>query len=124
MTKRSIVRAAAEVLSAGMLFSLVASAHAFECPLPQPKSQPGVIKETPADIADLAPVLAGGDVGAQISKIVDALRKRYPAAGSAEIANYLITAYCPGVDKTAGLSDAQKTARVEAFSKAVLGVLY
>ena len=124
MTKLSIVRAAG-ALSAGMLFfGLVASAHALECPQPQPRSQPGLIKETPAQIADLAPVLAGGDVGAEVPQIVDALRKRYPAAGSAEIANYLITAYCPGVDKTAGLSDAQKTARVEAFSRAVLGVLY
>ena len=61
---------------------------------------------------------------AQIPAIVDGLRKRYPAAGSAELSNYLITAYCPGVDKAAGLSDAQKTARVKAFSKAVLSVLY
>ena len=83
-----------------------------------------MIKETPAQIAELAPVLAGDDVVARVPKIVAALQKRYPTAGSAEIANYLITAYCPGVAKAAGLDDAQKTARVQAFSKAVLGVLY
>ena len=49
---------------------------------------------------------------------------RYPSASLAELANYLITAYCPGVAKTAVLSDAEKTARVQAFSQAVLAVLY
>jgi hypothetical protein len=119
MTIRSIARAAAV---AGIVVGLAASAQTFECP--QPIGQAGVIKETPAEIAELAPVLAGGDVSAEIPKVVAALRKRYPSAGSAEIANTLITAYCPGVAKTAGLSDAEKTARVQAFSKAVLGVLY
>jgi hypothetical protein len=83
-----------------------------------------VITETPAQIAELAPLFAGSNVGAQVPTIVAALQKRYPAAGSGEIANYLITAYCPGVAHAAGLDEAQKTARVQAFSKAVLGVLY
>jgi hypothetical protein len=121
MVDRSTARAAAPF--AGILFGL-ASAQALECPLPQPSNAPGVIKETPAEIAELAPVLVGADVTTQIPSIVDGLKKRYPGAGSAELANYLITAYCPGVAKAADLSDAEKTARVNAFSKAVLGVLY
>ena len=122
MINRAIARAAAAAQSAGILVGLAASAQAFECP--QPVNQPGVIKQTPGEIAELAPALGGGDVTAQVPKIVDAMRKRYPSARSAELANYLITAYCPGVAKAAGLSDAEKTARVKAFSKAVLGVLY
>ena len=124
MTKRFGARAVASTVAAAALVGLAASALAFECPEAQPGSQPGVIRETPAQIAELAPVLAGGDVSARIPAIVAALQKRYPAAGSAEIANYLITAYCPGVANAAGLGDAEKTARVRAFSKAVLGVLY
>lgn len=101
----------------------VAPALALECPDPQ-QGRPGVIKETPSQIAELAPVVAGADVTAEIPAIVDGLRKRYPAAGSAELVNYLITAYCPAVDKSASLSEPEKTARVQAFAKAVLGVLY
>jgi hypothetical protein len=118
MTSRAIA------LAAVAFIGLVASAQALECPERQPMSKPGVIQETPSQIAALAPALAGGDVSAEIPAIVAGLRKRYPGAGSAEIANYLITAYCPGVQKAAGLSDAEKSARVEAFAKAVLGVLY
>lgn len=123
MTNRIIARAALSALFAGALLG-AASAGGFECSLPQPQSEPGVIKETPAQIADLAPVLSGADVTTQIPAIVDGLRKRYPNANSGEIANYLITAYCPGVASTPGLDDAQKTARVQAFSRAVLAVLY
>ena len=45
MIDRSITRASA--LGSGILLGLVASAHAFECPLSQMSNQPGVIKETP-----------------------------------------------------------------------------
>ena len=124
MTERFLARAVAAGLAAASVVGLAGSARALECPVPQPASQRGVIKETAAQIAELAPMLAGGDVSLEVPKIVAALQKRYPAASSAEIANYLITAYCPGVANVAGLGDAQKTARVQDFSKAVLAVLY
>ena len=123
MTNRIIARAALSALFAGALLG-AASAGGFECPSPQPQREAGVIKETPAQIADLAPALTGADVTTQIPAIVDGLRKRYPNAHADEIANYLITAYCPGVASVSGLDDAQKTARVQAFSRAVLAVLY
>ncbi len=124
MTKRAIARAGAAWLAAAGLVGLAVSARALDCPEPPPRSQPGAITETPAQIDELLQVLTGADVTAQIPAIIDGLRKRYPTAGSAEIANYLITAYCPGVANASGLDEADKTARVRAFSKAVLGVLY
>lgn len=122
MIDRLIARAA--VALAAALVAGAASAGAFNCPEPQPLSQPGVIKETPQQISELAPVLAGRDVATDVPAIVGSLQKRYPSAQAAEIANFLITAYCPGVAATAGLDDAGKTARVQAFSRAVLKVLY
>ncbi len=125
MTKRFRAAPVASALAAAVLAGLTSSARALDCPQAQPAAtQPGVITETPAQISELAPMLAGSDVSAQIPNIVAALQKRYPTAGSAEIANYLITAYCPGVAKAADLDDGQKTARVQAFSKAVLAALY
>ncbi len=125
MRKRFVPHAAvAAALAVAALAGLAASGRALECPEAQPAAQPGVITEAPAQIAELAPVLAGGDLILEVPKIVEALRRRYPTAGSDEITNYLITAYCPGVANLTGLNDAEKTARVRAFSKAVLSVLY
>ncbi|RBP12828.1 hypothetical protein DFR50_11317 [Roseiarcus fermentans] len=123
MIDRAIACAVLAALFAGTALG-AASAGEFACPVAQPSGAPGVIRETPAAIDLLAPVLTGADVTSQIPAIVDGLRKRYPAARSDEIVNYLITAYCPNVAKVPDLSDAEKTQRVEAFSKAVLAVLY
>ena len=122
MTNRFIARALAALVTSAAAGA--ATAGGFTCPEAQPLSQPGVIKETAQQISELAPVLAGRDVAIDIPAIVGSLQKRYPNAQSAEIANFLITAYCPGVAATAGLDDAGKTARVQAFSRAVLQVLY
>ena len=121
MTHFTVARAAA--LAAGLMLG-AATASALECPQPRPHNGRSVIKETPSEIAELAPVLTGADVSAQVPAIVDGLRKRYPNAHSAELLNYLITAYCPSVAKAADLSEAERTARVRAFSKAVFAALY
>ena len=121
MMEPKFVRAAA--LAAGLLAG-IAAAQALDCPLAQPQGQPGAIKETPGEISALEPLLAGADLSGQVPAIVDGLRKRYPAANPEEVANYLITAYCPSVAKAPDLSEAEKTARVIAFSKAVLATLY
>ena len=62
MTNRIIARAAVAALFAGAFLRHAAPAGAFECPLAQPASEPGVIKETPAEISELGPVLTGADV--------------------------------------------------------------
>lgn len=123
MTKPTIGRAAA-ALALAVLVGFCAPARAFECPAPQPIAKAGVIRETPAQIAELAPALSGADVVGEVPKFIEALRRRYPTAKPAELVNYLITAYCPAVQKAGGLTDAQKGARVDDFSKAVLAVLY
>ena len=51
------------------------------------------------------------------------VRARYPAAGSAEIVNFLITAYCP-VAVSQGASEADRRALVAAFANAVTQALY
>ena len=104
--------------------AVATAAGALDCPTPQAQAQPGVIQETPDQIAAFSSVFAGGDIDAQVPKAIDALRKRYPNAQSAELVNYLITAYCPTVQKLSSLTDAEKTARVKAFADRVLKTLY
>jgi hypothetical protein len=71
-----------------------------------------------------APLLTGGDIASQIPRVVGALRKRYPDAEGAELANSLITVCCPTVAKASNLSEREKTAKVTAFAGQVLQVLY
>jgi hypothetical protein len=96
----------------------------LDCPTSQPQSQRGVIRETPEEIAELAPLLTGGDLASRIPRVVETLRKRYPDAQSAGLANYRITASCPTVAKTSNPSEGEKTAKVKAFAQQVLQFLY
>jgi hypothetical protein len=89
---------------------------ALECPTPQPAGAPGILQETPAQIDDLAVVLASGDLPNRIPDFVQALRSRHPDASGGELVNYLVTAYCPVVNRLTGLSDGEKRARMDAFA--------
>ncbi len=95
---------------------LPATAQSLYCPTPQAVRGPGVLKESPAQIAQLGSLLASGDSVNRTPAVVADLRKRYPGVSNAEIENYLITAYCPVVAKLNGLSLAEQRARVNRFS--------
>ena len=99
------------------------AADALDCPRPQPQARPGVIRETPEEIAAFSSVIADGDLDT-VPKAIAVVRKRYPNAQSAEVANDLITAYCPAVQKLPNLTEAEKTARMKAFADRVLKFLY
>jgi len=100
-------------LLAGLGLALPASA--LECPTPQPLAKPGVLQETPAQIEETGKMLSSGDVGQQTKAIIADLRSRYPEADNAELANYIVTAYCPVVDRLTGLSESEKKARLDQF---------
>ena len=101
-----------------------ARSQAFECPTPQQLTSPDVLRETPARTAELATLLASGDVGNRIPVVVNDLRARYPGVQNAEIVNYLMTAYCPTVKQLTGLGDAEKQARMDSFMSRVSQVVY
>lgn len=107
--------AVAVVLACGGV-PLAATARSLGCPAPQAVHGPGVLKETPVQIAELGSLLASGDRVNRAPVVVADLRKRYPGVSNAEIANYLITAYCPVVAKLDGLSMAEQRARMEQFA--------
>ena len=97
---------------------------ALECPTPQPAGAPGVIQETPAQIAELSQLLASGDLGNRIPVFVHSLRSRHPDAPTGGVVNYLVTAYCPVVNKLTGLSNNAKQARLSAFVSQVVQAAY
>jgi hypothetical protein len=92
-----------------------APASAVECPTPQKLARPGVLKETPTQTAVVGAFLASGESSKTIPLVEADLRARYPGVETGEIINYIVTAYCPVVNGTPGLSDADKQARLSRF---------
>lgn len=99
-------------------------AQALDCPKPQPMAKPGILKETPAQMAAVGKLLAGADKFNAIASATADLRIRYPGVENAEVVNYLVTAYCPVVAADSKLSEAQKKATVEGFVAQVMRQVY
>jgi len=85
----------------------------------QPVTTAGALKETQQDIETLSNLMAAQGTGV-VPEIIAQLKRKYPAAQDAEITNYLVTLYCPMVDKDAALSDTEKSAQLGAFSSQVM----
>ncbi len=97
-------------------------AGAFECPRPE-KPSPGVFQETQQNQQTMSEMFAGGDIEDKIGVAVSELQRKYPGATDAELANYLIGAYCPAVARMPNLSDQQRTAKVEHFAATLFELL-
>jgi hypothetical protein len=95
---------------------------AFECPRPE-TSSPGVLQESKKDEQQLSQMFTGGDIESKIGVAVASLQKKYPKATDTEIINYLVGAYCTAVSDMPGLTDANKTARIEHFSATLFEML-
>jgi hypothetical protein len=97
-------------------------AGAFECPRPE-KASPGVLQETKQDEQALAQMFAAGNIENAIGVAVAGLQRKYPQASDTEMVNYLVGAYCPVVAQMPGLSETQKTAKVEHFAATLFELL-
>jgi hypothetical protein len=104
--------------------AMSAPAFALECPDPHTIASQGVLQETPAQIEATGKKLASGDPDKTMTGVLADLRARYPKVDNAELVNYVITAYCPVINGTATLSEAEKKARLGAFVKQLLEKAY
>ncbi len=104
------------VVIAAFLFTAfgVGSASAVECPMPQLISSEGAILQTAADIAIGSQLLEKGASKA-ISAMIVQLRQKNPKKSDGAILNYLLTAYCPVVNRMSGVSENQKRAKLKLF---------
>jgi len=103
------------LLSGALLAGCSASADRLECSKAQPTGSAGLERETPAQIADVGARVSGGGENA-VAEIASEVRARNPRASKGEIVNYLVTAYCPQVDRKTGLDVAAKRAELRAFA--------
>jgi hypothetical protein len=97
-------------------------AGAFECPRPEMTS-PAILQETKQDEQSLAQMFAGGDIENKIGIAVANLQRKYPHASDTEMVDYLVGAYCPVVAGMPGLSETQRTAKVEHFAATLFEML-
>jgi hypothetical protein len=88
-----------------------ANAQALECPIAHPQGGKGVLRESHKDISDVSGKLTkhGADAA---PALVAGLKARHPKANNGEIVNYLITAYCPVVNRQGGRTEAEKKAQI------------
>ena len=115
-------RSRAALVGAGLLIGATSAARALDCPLSQPRTTASALQESPQDIQVLSGLMAAQGTGV-VPQIIAQLKRKYPVAQDAEIANYLVTLYCPVVNRDASLSDAEKADRLSAFSSQIMQTL-
>ena len=99
------------------------SAAALTCPETHARTTQMALKETTADLTRASAALSGPEQENTIRIIAAELKRRHPQAGSAEIVNYLLTAYCPLVKDDSGLSDREKREKMDRFSTQVVTIV-
>jgi len=114
----------APLAAAALLATSAFPVLALDCPKPQPTAKPGILKETPAQMTAVGKQLTSGDTFNAIASATADLRIRYPGVESAEVVNYLVTAYCPAVAANSKLSEAQKKSAVDGFAAQVMRQVY
>ena len=103
----------------GAQIGLAQLGSAFECPEAQAQNVPGVIPESPQEIAELGALLRAGDLDNRLEVTARDLKRKYPKADKTELTNYMVAAYCPIVAADQDLSDAEKRERLDQFSEQV-----
>lgn len=112
-------RSAGGVLALLTLFAASSSLHAIECPVAHATTTRSATKESKQRIKEYARLMAKQG-RREVPMIVASLKKRYPKASDAEITNYLVTLYCPVLDKNDALSDEQKTNQLTTYSSQLM----
>ena len=102
--------------------ALLTPALALECPQPQMQASRGALEEPPKVIAARSGTLTAQG-SAAIPVLIFQIRKSNPGSTNAEITNYLITAYCPVVNKRTELTEDQKKQDLARFANQVRGQL-
>ena len=115
-------RSRAALVGAGLLCWATSAARALDCPIPQPRTTASALQESPQDIQVLSGLIAAQGTGV-VPQIIAQLKRKYPDAQDAEITNYLVTLYCPVVNRDGSLSNAEKADRLSAFSSQIMQAL-
>jgi hypothetical protein len=99
------------------------AASEFLCPETHAATTNAALQETPEQLASATNALKSPELGNAIRVIAGDLRKKYPNAGTADIVNYMLTAYCPLVAAKGGLGADEKQAEMDRFSSQVFQIL-
>jgi hypothetical protein len=89
------------------------------CPATHQTTTATALKESASQRNGVTQALRGPELENSILLVADDLKRKYPTADTAEIVNYLLTAYCPIVAGDTGLSQSERRARMDRFSSQV-----
>jgi hypothetical protein len=107
------------LVSAGAAL-LASCAQTRPAPLTCPRPETGALKNSLPESRDQI-ASAGKRLGRasenEIAELAGALRKVHPQASAGAIVNYMVTAYCPVIDRRADLDAAAKAKALSAFSR-------
>lgn len=93
-----------------------ASTQRIECPMPDMRQTAGAVKESAAQIASTGQELHHGNSNA-IAEAAASVRGRHPDANKGAVINYLLTAYCPGLNTDGALDQNGRRKAMESFAK-------
>lgn len=92
------------------------SKQAIECPVPQAGQPQGTVKESAAQIAAAGQQLHYGSSNA-IGEVAASVRRRHPDATKGAVINYLLTAYCPGLNFDDALDQNERRKAMKSFAR-------
>jgi hypothetical protein len=95
---------------------------ALDCPAPHPTTTASALQESSQTIQELSTLLAAQGTSV-VPEIIFQLKRKYPTTQDAEIADYLVTLYCPVVNQDAALSDSGRADRLASFASHVMQAL-
>ena len=99
------------------------AASEFLCPETQASTTNAALQETPEQLASTTNALKSPELENAIRVVAGDLKKKYPSADTADIVNYMLTAYCPLVAAKGGLGADEKQAEMDRFSSQVFQIL-
>ena len=99
------------------------AASEFLCPETHAATTNAALQETPEQLASTTNALKSPERENAIRVVAGDLKKEYPNADTADIVNYMLTAYCPLVAAKGGLGADEKQAEMDRFSSQVYRIL-
>lgn len=91
------------------------SSEQIVCPAPDTGQSKGTLQESPAQIKAAGDRLGHGSEN-EIVEVAASLRARHASVTRDEVINYLVTAYCPTVNRQTTLDKAAKRQAVQSFA--------
>jgi hypothetical protein len=116
MVQRQILAAAALALGFLVIGTEPTRAKPFECPLPHRTTTADAVKESRTRMESIGESLIDDHSGNLVPEIAAELRRKHPKIGIDKTVNYIVSAYCAGL-QARGIGPRAATKKARAFAR-------